>query len=147
MRRDGDLLVEHVSAAKSRVVLCAPFMKVGVVKRLLAAITPGVAVEIVTRWHAEEVAAGVSDLGVFDLAAARPGTSLSLLDHLHAKLYFADEALLAGSANLTATALGWCNDPNLELLTPVSSADPAVRRCMEGLALARPATATERDAI
>lgn len=147
MRRDGDLLVEHVSAAKSRVVLCAPFMKVGVVKRLLAAIAPGVAVEIITRWHAEEVAAGVSDLDVFDLAVSRPGTSLSLLDHLHAKLYFADEALLAGSANLTATALGWCNDPNLELLTPVSSADPAVRRCMEGLALARPATATERDAI
>jgi phosphatidylserine/phosphatidylglycerophosphate/cardiolipin synthase-like enzyme len=147
MRRDGDLLVEHVGRANAGVLLCAPFIKVGVAKRLLAAIRPGVPVEIVTRWHAEEVAAGVSDLGVFDLAMARPATTMRLLDNLHAKLYFSDDDLLAGSANLTATALGWCDKPNLELLLQIPSDDEAVVRCRAELAAARPATAEERDAI
>lgn len=147
MRRDGDLLVQHVARATTSVLLCAPFIKSGVAKRLLAAIRPDVPVEIVTRWHAEEVAAGVSDLAIFDLATARPGTTLRLLDNLHAKLYFADDALLAGSANLTATALGWCDRPNLELLVAVPADDEAVLLCRAELAAARLATAEERNAI
>lgn len=147
MRRDGDLLVEHVARAKDRVMLCAPFIKSGVLKRLFSAIGSSVAVDIVTRWRAEEVAAGVSDLAVFDLATERPGTTVKLLDNLHAKLYLSDDQLLAGSANLTATALGWCDDPNLELLTSISADDPAVRRCLDSLTLARNATAEKRDEI
>jgi hypothetical protein len=147
MRRDGDLLVAHVARAKKGVLLCAPFIKLGVAKRLLSAISPDVPVDIVTRWHAEEVAAGVSDLAVFDLAASRSGVTLRLLDNLHAKLYASDDLLLAGSANLTATALGWCSDPNLELLMPVPSNDEAVLRCRAGLSAARLATAEERAAI
>ncbi len=147
MRRDGDLLVAHVARAEKNVLLCAPFIKLGVAKRLLAAVGADVAVEIVTRWHAEEVAAGVSDLAVFDLVASRPGITMRLLDNLHAKLYAADDQLLAGSANLTATALGWCDDPNLELLMPVSADAEAVLRCRAALAAARLATAEERAAI
>ncbi len=147
MRRDGDLLVEHMSRARTAVLLCAPFIKVGVAKRLLAAVQPGLPVEIVTRWHADEVAAGVSDLAVFDLVIARPGTTLRLLDNLHAKLYFSDEELLAGSANLTATALGWCDKPNLELLVKIAADDEAVVRCRAELESARLATAEERDAM
>ena len=147
MRRDGDLLVEHLSRARTAVLLCAPFIKAGVAKRLLAAIHPDVSVEIVTRWHAEEVAAGVSDLEVFELASGREGTTLRLLDNLHAKLYLSDEKLLAGSANLTATALGWCNDPNLELLVAIPTDNDAVTRCRTGLTAARLATSEERAAI
>lgn len=147
MRRDGDLLIEHLAKAKVKVVLCAPFIKVGVLKRLLSMIGQDVSVEIFTRWHAEEVAAGVSDLGVFDIATSRPLTTLKLLDNLHAKLYFSDEALLAGSANLTATALGWCKYPNLELLTVVPSSEASVRRCVDALAFARLASAEERTAM
>lgn len=147
MRRDGDLLVAHVARAEKNVLLCAPFIKLGVAKRLLAAVGPNVAVEIVTRWHAEEVAAGVSDLAVLDLVSTRPGITMRLLDNLHAKLYAADNQLLAGSANLTATALGWCNDPNLELLMPVPADAEAVLRCRAALAVARLATAEERAAI
>lgn len=147
MRRDGDLLVAHLARAKEHVLLCAPFIKLGVVKRLLSAVGPHVSVEIVTRWHAEEVAGGVSDLAVFDLVASRPGATMRLLDNLHAKLYAADDQLLAGSANLTATALGWCDDPNLELLMPVPANSEAVMRCKIALAAARLATAKERAAI
>lgn len=147
MRRDGDLLVAHVARAKKSVLLCAPFIKLGVAERLLGAVGPDVTVEIVTRWHAEEVAAGVSDLAVFDLAVSRPGVTMRLLDNLHAKLYASDDMLLAGSANLTATALGWCDKPNLELLMPIPADDEAVLRCRTALATARLATVEERVAI
>jgi hypothetical protein len=147
MRRDGDVLVAHVARAKKTVFLCAPFIKYGVAKRLLAAVDPNVDVEIVTRWHAEEIAAGVSDLAVFDLVESRPGVIMRLLDNLHAKLYAADDRVLVGSANLTATALGWCDDPNLELLIPVPADAEAVLRCREVLALARLATVEERAII
>ena len=147
MRREGDLLLEHLAQAKAKVLLCAPFIKVSVAKRLLAAIPVGVSVEIITRWHPEEVAAGVSDLEVFELVASRNDTLLKLLDKLHAKLYFSDQKLLAGSANLTATALGWCDRPNVELLVAVSVDDEAVLRCLAELQGARLATAEERAAI
>lgn len=147
MRRDGDLLLSHLAGAKQSALLCAPFIKSAVIKRVLSAIHPDVRVEIVTRWYAEEVAAGVSDLAVFDLAASRPGVTLRLLDNLHAKLYGADDLLLAGSANLTATALGWCENPNLELLVPVRADDEAVLRCRAALGAARLATIEERDSI
>ncbi|MFN7110233.1 MAG: phospholipase D family protein [Brevundimonas sp.] len=147
MRRDGDRLLDHLTQATSKVLLCAPFIKAGVLRRLLAAIDGRVRVEVVTRWHAEEVAAGVSDLEVFELVQARPGSTLRLLDNLHAKVYLADEGALVGSANLTATALGWCDQPNLELLIPASIADPDVVRCLEGLAVARAATEAERNSL
>ena len=62
MRRDGDMLVEHLSGARTRVLLCAPFIKAGVLKRLLTVIPASVTLDIVTRWRPEEIAAGVSDL-------------------------------------------------------------------------------------
>jgi hypothetical protein len=147
MRRDGDLLLVHLAQARKNVLLCAPFIKRRVIERLFAAIRSGVAIEIVTRWRPEEVAAGVSDLDVFDVASSRPRTTLRLLDNLHAKLYLSDDNLLAGSANLTATALGWCTDPNLELLAEIPADSDAVMRCLAGLAAARLATSEERATI
>jgi PLD-like domain len=147
MRRDGDILVSHVARAKNSVLLCAPFVKTGVIKRLFAAIHSNVAVEIVTRWNLDEIAVGVSDLAVFDLAVSRPGTTMRLLDNLHAKLYFSDDTLLAGSANLTAKALGWCEEPNLELLVIVPSDDEAVVRFRSSLSNSRLATVEERESL
>ena len=37
---------------------------------------------------------------------------------MHAKYYRADKGCLIGSANLTATALGWSPNPNVEILVP-----------------------------
>jgi hypothetical protein len=147
MRRDGDLLLGHLRGARKQVLLCAPFIKAGVLRALLEAIDETVDLRVVTRWHAQEVAAGVSDLEVFDLLSQRRRTTLGLIDRLHAKLYMADDQFLAGSANLTATALGWCEQPNLEILTSIPGADPAVTRCLAELTQARPATGEERDRI
>lgn len=147
MRRDGDILLAHLSAANGRVVLCAPFIKSDVLERLINVVPTGVSLEVFTRWHPAEVAAGVSDLEVFDLVANRPTSRLRLCDNLHAKLYIRDDELLTGSANLTATALGWCDTPNVELLTTVAISDPQVQQCLESLAGSRDATEDERDRV
>jgi hypothetical protein len=147
MRRDGDRLIAHVAAAKETVLLCAPFVKVRVLKNLLRHIGENVSVKIVTRWLPSEVALGVSDLEVLDVVHERPKTSLWLLDRLHAKIYSADGRVSGGSANLTATAMGWSDSPNLELLMDLDANDESVRLVMDQLSEARPATVAEREKI
>ena len=147
MRRDGDLLIEHIRQAKSSVLLCAPFIKTTVLRALLNCVRVDVPVRIVTRWVPEEIAAGVSDLGIFDLVQAREKCSLQLLDNLHAKVYLADDDVLVGSANLTGRALGWSSSPNVEILTRVSAGDDSVIRCLAALENARTATQEEMGRI
>ena len=82
----------------------------------------------------------ISDLTVFDIANERPKTKLSLLTPLHAKLYVADDDCLVGSANLTATALGWRPNSNLEILVPGKRSDADIALLLTRLAYATPAT-------
>lgn len=147
MRRDGDRLVELLASATQNVLICAPFVKTGVLTRLLQAIPSHVPIRVVTRWLVSEIAVGVSDLEVLDVVAAREGARLDLLDRLHAKIYVADSVALVGSANLTGAALGWSDRPNLELLTTLPTTNEAIRQFFEQLAEARPATIEERDRI
>lgn len=147
MRRDGDRLVEHFAAATQNVLICAPFIKAGVLNRLLQVIPSSVPVRVVTRWLPAEVAVGVSDLEVFDVVTARDGSRLDLLDRLHAKIYIVDNVALVGSANLTGAALGWSDKPNLELLTALAATSEAIRQFLDQLTEARPASIEERDRI
>lgn len=137
---DGERIKDLVRGAKTEVILCAPFIKAKVIAIILEAAPQAVPVRIVTRWRPAEVAAGLSDLEVFDIANERPHTELGLLHSLHAKLYLADDDSLVGSANLTASALGWCQDSNLEILLPARRSDPDVARLLERLSTATPAT-------
>ena len=147
MRRDGDRLLLHLKQATKRVLLCAPFIKQNVLKSLLAVVPSGVEVRVVTRWRPEEVRAGVSDLEVFDIVSARTGARLELLDDLHAKIFLRDEQALIGSANLTASALGWSKPANIELLTAARTEDAELASCLSALEAARVATREERDRI
>lgn len=147
MRRDGDRLVEHLATATEDVLICAPFIKAGVLKRLLQTIPSHVPVRVVTRWLPAEVAVGISDLEVFDVVTARRGARLELLDRLHAKIYVADRLALVGSANLTGAALGWSDKPNLELLTLLQVTDDAIHQLLEQLFEARPASIEEKERI
>ncbi|OBK22395.1 hypothetical protein A5635_21840 [Mycobacterium asiaticum] len=81
----------------------------------MSAVPEGVDVALFTRWRPEEVAAGISDTGVLKVLHDRGG-AVYLHDRLHAKFYRSESAVLLGSANLTATALGWSFSPNIELL-------------------------------
>lgn len=147
MRRDGDILVEHLASAREAAVICAPFIKAKVLRRILDRLDPSVEVEIATRWIPAEVAAGVSDLEVYDIVNERPRTTLKLIDNLHAKIFVADMTVLTGSTNVTARAFGWCNSPNLEVLVPAEIEDPAIRACLSAVELARVATESERARV
>lgn len=144
MITDGERIKLLLAGAKHRVLLCTPFVKARVLQTILSVVPESVPVQVVTRWRAAEVAAGISDLDALLIADERPNTKLTLLDDLHAKLYLADDQCLVGSANLTASALGWSERSNIELLVSAQPSDPEVARLLKRLGSAMPATATKR---
>jgi hypothetical protein len=147
MLLDGERLRQLIEGAKNEILLCAPFIKADVIEKLFRVIKPEVLVRVVTRWRPEEVVSGVSDLKVFEVCRGRARTELTLLDDLHAKLYLADELGLVGSANLTATALGWAKRNNVEILMPVKRSDPDIQILLRRLESSIPATFAMLSAI
>lgn len=127
MLTDGERLKRLINSARTEIILCAPFIKRDVLSNLLEMAPPRVRVTVITRWKAAEVAAGVSDLSVYELMAERENAQLLLLDELHAKLYVGDSSCLVGSANLTAKALGWSSNPNIEILVDLDRSDGHVQ--------------------
>lgn len=117
MNRPGDQLETLARLAKKDLLLVAPFVKLTALQQILSHASPDVSIRIVTRWRVDEIAAGVSDLEIWELVSSRPKTFLWLRSDLHAKYYCADNVqALIGSANLTNAALGWSQQSNLELL-------------------------------
>ena len=147
MIADGERLKTLLKKVHVRVILCAPFIKADVLKTILPIIPTNIPVQIFTRWRATEVAAGVSDLEVLQIANERPHTELRLLNNLHAKLYLVDDLCLVGSANLTASALGWAENSNVELLLPAKSTDPDIDYLLKRLEVAEIATIEIRSKI
>ena len=137
----GQALQALVDGAERDLVLIAPFMKARVLDQLLKDVSDEVRVRCVTRWKPDEIAAGVSDLGVFDVLSSRHRASLRLLPHLHAKYFRADGRCLIGSANLTASALGWISPCNVEILMEVAPTDPRLQE-FEHFALSEALIAT-----
>jgi hypothetical protein len=140
-------LCAALAGCRSSATLIAPFIKSGVIRRLLDVTPVDVPLTVVTRWRPMEIAMGVSDLDVLDLCKARTGSRLLLLDSLHAKYYRADGAVFVGSANLTGAGLGWSSVPNIEILHRIND-DESWRRFEDRLiAAAIPATTKIRDAV
>jgi hypothetical protein len=129
----GETLLEAARTARTTALLVAPFVKADVIGRIFAGLSRSVRVDLVTRWIPAEVAAGVSDLEVFDAVSARPGARLFLNAMLHAKLYRFDRAYLLGSANLTGKALGWRAPSNIEILLPADEREHELRLFEESL--------------
>jgi hypothetical protein len=116
----GESLISGRKAAKEEMLLCAPFIKLATLKRVLGDRAP-VPLQVITRWRPEEVAAGVSDTAILGEVQARGGEVL-LCERLHAKYYRFDSRALIGSANLTGAGLGWRARSNLELLIEIDAA-------------------------
>lgn len=116
MKKPGLQLEALCTQADYEVLLVAPFIKSSALDRLLSNIDRNIKFRCVTRWRPDEISAGVSDLDVWLLIKDRPDSTLWLRSDLHAKYYRGDQRALVGSANLTNTALGWSQQPNLELL-------------------------------
>lgn len=138
----GQALQALCQQATGHVFLAAPFIKEGVLRKLLQSIPSEPEVTIVTRWIPEEVAHGVCDLEILDLVIQRPKTRLLLHPCLHAKYYRVDSRCLVGSANLTARALGWCPVPNIEILLEASPDEHGLPQLEEKL-LGQSIAATE----
>ena len=117
----GEHLLSILSRAQTSVQIAAPFIKSHSLERALMAVPEGVAVTCVTRWRPEDIASSVCDLEILDQLSERPGSTLLVHPHLHAKFFAADDLCLVGSANLTHTALGWRSPANLELLVELDS--------------------------
>src|SRR5581483_9405140 len=144
----GDRLLRTVRGAHHSASLVAPFIKADVLRRVLGETAASVRVTVVTRWIPAEIAAGVSDLEVFDIVGARENAVLLLNPLLHAKLYRLDDVYLFGSANLTGKALGWRAPANLELLHDAPGLAADLRAFEENLIRSSmPADARYRDEI
>jgi hypothetical protein len=113
--RSEELLGSLSDHAQS-VFIVSPFIKVKALERLLSRASSAAKLTIVTRWRASEIAAGVSDLGVFNVCQQRRACQLYLLGELHAKYYRVDDIVFVGSANLTDAGMGWSERPNIEIL-------------------------------
>ncbi|MER6000857.1 phospholipase D family protein [Nonomuraea angiospora] len=120
--------------ASRRVVLVAPFIKQDLFQAVLD-IIPSSVIEIncVTRWSVAEVAAGVSDPEIVELASIDGRVLVRLCHDLHAKLYVADTRCLVGSANLTSKATGRVAAANLELLIEEDVSHPEVQRVLSAI--------------
>ncbi|MFT2018765.1 phospholipase D family protein [Streptomyces sp. 796.1] len=130
MRQDHiwNQLHELLTSAHERVVLVAPFIKKEVFAAAIAALGDrDVELLCVTRWAVMEIAAGVSDPEIAEIAEHDDRVQIMLCHNLHAKLYVADERCLVGSANLTGRATGRRIPKNLELLVEVSVEHPEVQ--------------------
>ena len=110
----GDLVTRLCSNAQS-VVIVAPYIKADALSRVLATINAEASLTCVTKWDPHDLAVGASDVECRSLVIGSGG-SFRLHPSLHAKFYRIDNVVLIGSANLTSSALGWSEQPNLEIL-------------------------------
>ena len=128
MERLGDRVSQLIGHAREEVILVAPYIKVGALRKALTALSDDVVnLTCVTRWLPEDIAAGVCDLDILNTINSSPGGKLLVHPHLHAKYYRADAQCLIGSANLTSRALGWTTPANIELLVEVPHDFPGVK--------------------
>ena len=133
----------------SKALIVAPFIKIDALRSLLEAIPSNIPLRCVTRWRPTEVAAGVSDPEILDMLQERGTYELLLVDRLHAKLYVADNRCLAGSANVTLSALGETTGAsNIEVLVETSIDDPSVSETLATIDTeATPATDLMAEAV
>ena len=110
----GDILGEHCSDAQN-LIIAAPYIKVDALTKILDDTNPAASLICITRWNPHDLAIGASDTECRTIVNERGG-SFRLHQSLHAKYYRMDHKVLVGSANLTASAMGWSTETNLEIL-------------------------------
>lgn len=117
-------LSQSAGSAERDVVLVSPFIKRDTLCSLITLIPAGVPVQIVTRWRADEVLSGASDVDAFECVRIRSAQGsgpidFRLLNSVHAKYYRFDSQVFIGSANLTNTGTGRRGE-SVELLQSVA---------------------------
>ena len=109
------VLIETLCTGASQLFIASPYVKAEALNRVMEQLDADASLTCITRWNIDELVGGASDLEcraiVLDF-----GGSFQLHPSLHAKYYRIDDEVLIGSANLTASAMGWSRQPNLEIL-------------------------------
>lgn len=114
MAGPGAKLLENCAQARN-LFIAAPYIKVDALRKVLNTSVGTESLVCITRWRPSDIVVGASDVGCRTLVTRRGG-SFRLHPSLHAKYYRFDDSCLIGSANLTASAMGWAPQPNLEIL-------------------------------
>lgn len=107
--------LERLARGADEAVLVAPYIKADTLRRVLAFTSEKAQLTCVTRWQRADISAGVSDVACRTLIVDRGGRFL-LNQRLHAKYYRFEKSVLIGSANLTASGMGYGASSNLEIL-------------------------------
>ena len=137
----GSRIRELFSRSPVQATVIAPFIKVNALESVLAILPDASHFYCVTRWLAQDIVQGVSDLEVLDVIESRRNGTLALVDNLHAKLYVADNACLVGSSNVTLSGFGDIGEGNIEVLVETTVDDPGVSATLSEIARSqRPAT-------
>lgn len=110
----GDSL-RYLCSGAQQLIIAAPYVKAGALARILAVIDSMAVLVCITRWNLHDLVLGASDIECRTMVIERGGTFM-LHPSLHAKYYQIDDVTLIGSANLTPSAMGWSQQPNLEIL-------------------------------
>lgn len=114
MAKPAAKLLGYCKNAKS-LFIAAPYIKTDALTRVLGAAKSMDSIVCITRWRPNDIVFGASDVRCRNLVISRGG-SFRLHPYLHAKYYRFDDVCLIGSANLTASAMGWVAHSNLEIL-------------------------------
>jgi hypothetical protein len=127
-------LASWLERAHKRIDLYCPFVRSKALMTLFEKVDPEVAVSLTMRWDERSFQSGSCDPEVYNYCAAR-GIRLYKHSRIHLKMFVIDhDALIHGSANLTARALGMLRPSNRECLVgglKVAEPDRAAMREIE----------------
>jgi len=131
-------LIDHAKTVQNSIILVCPFIKLPIIKKLLAALPEQnrLNIKILTRFTTQVFTQGSSDLGVFDIminyASKNFDVSIYRLDNVHAKIFLFDEReMFLTSSNLSYSGLNL----NFEIAVKIGNIDEvqAVRSVIESL--------------
>src|SRR5689334_127963 len=109
---------DFVVAARERVHIIAPFIRVEALNVILRGVTLQ-DVTVITTWATKDILTGASDLDVYPYLRSR-GWRLYLHPGLHAKLLISDsESAIVTSANITKPGLGLAEQSNVECASKI----------------------------
>lgn len=131
-------ILERVRSGDPLVLLVAPFAKVDALAQLLHDQTCVRGLKVIVRWRAQDLAAGVADIEVYEWLKSR-GASLYVNPNIHLKLYvFESNQALCTSANLTRAGLGYSETSNIEAGCLEQLTDPDWRCLYQLIGESRP---------
>lgn len=110
-----DFLKSQIESSETLLTIIAPFIQLGALKDLLSVAKDYKDLNIITRWRAEDLISGVSDIEIYPYLKDN-NINLFYHDHIHLKLYvFDSDTAFSSSANITKKGLGDTNHYNIEI--------------------------------